>query len=355
MSMTSHPLFGKLAFFVHSAEMFNHYQAVWRLLGAANFDIVLHGNDKDRAESRVLARKLGYRCHDFTAVIEAGYQYDVLVSNHNMIRFEQQLLNGLLARRQVRFMYALGKARHNFSEWNQDYDLILCYGPWQAEQLRACSDAVIFQMGYPRYDDYFRFPEQQHDRPVELNLDPQKQTVLWLPTWLELSSISRFADSMASLCDRYNVIVKTHPLSVNAEPQTLAILDQYQYTAVITRVYDNLSLFRCADYVVSDYGGTAFGAIYLDKKLVLLNVPEADKDSLTGDASPDVLLRQDIVNLDEDARWELPAVLADDAVWTAQEKTREQLRRRHFAPTYGFSAELAALALQNIDTLLRQG
>ncbi|HEY4319062.1 MAG TPA: CDP-glycerol glycerophosphotransferase family protein [Herbaspirillum sp.] len=353
--MTPHHPFRKLAFFVHTAEMFNHYQPVWRLLGADGFDIVLHGNDKDRAESRSLADRLGYRCHDFTAVIQAGYQYDVLVSNHNMIRFEKRLLNQLLAHRQVRFMYALGKGRHNFSEWNQDYDLILCYGPWQAEQLRACSDAVIFQMGYPRYDDYFRFPERQNERPADLSLDPGKETVLWLPTWQELSSISRFADSMSTLCDRYNVIVKTHPLSVNAEPETLAILQQYAFTAVITHVYDNLNLFRCADYVVSDYGGTAFGAIYLDKKLLLLNVPDADQDSLTGEASPDVLLRQDIVNLDMDARWQLPEVLADEAIWSAQTATRERLRRRHFAPTYGFSAELATLALQHIDTLLKQG
>lgn len=353
--MTSHPQFRKLAFFVHTAEMFNHYQAVWRLLGADKFDIVLHGNDKDRAESRLLAGQLGYCCHDFTAVIEAGYQYDAMVSNHNMIRYEKKLLNQLLARRQVRFMYALGKARHNFSDWNQNYDLILCYGPWQADQLRACSDAVIFQMGYPRYDDYFRFPERQKERPADLQLDPGKETVLWLPTWRELCSISRFADSVAALCDRYNVIVKTHPLSVNSDPQMLAILDQYRYTAVITHVYDNLSLLRCADYVVCDYGGTAFGAIYLDKKLILLNMPDADQDSLTGDASPDVLLRQEIVNLDMENRWQLPELLADASIWEAQEKTRAQLRRRHFAPTFGFSAELAALALQNIDTLLKQG
>ena len=354
--MTHNHNFGRLAFFVHTAEMFNHYQAVWRILGADGFDIVLYGSDKDRAESRALAAQLGYRCHDSSAVLQAGYQYDILVSNHNMFRHEKKhLLNSLLGHLQVRFMYALGKARHNFSAWNQDYDLILCFGPWQAERLRECCDAVLFQMGYPRYDDYFNFPELQNERPADLGLDPDKETVLWLPTWLELSSISRFADSMAALCPRYNVIVKTHPLSASAEPQALAILEQYSFTAVITHVYDNLSLLRCADYVVSDYGGTAFGAIYLDKKLILLNVPNAEQDSLTGEESPDVLLRQDIVNLDMDTRWQLPELLENPKIWAEQAETRQRLRRHYFAPTYGFSAELAALALQNIETLLKQG
>lgn len=88
--------------------------------------------------------------------------------------------------------------------------------------------------------------------------------------------------------EQYNVIVKTHPLSASAEPDALKVLRQYPFTSVITHVYDNLTLFRCADFVVCDYGGTPFGALYLDKNLLLLNVQNAADDALTGDNSPDV-------------------------------------------------------------------
>ena len=124
---------------------------------------------------------------------------------------------------------------------------------------------------------------------------------------------------------------------------------------VITTVYDNLALFRCADYVVSDYGGTPFGALYLDKNLLLLNVPDAESDALTGDDSPDILLREEIVNVDEHARWSLPELLADDALWAAQAKVRQRLRHTYFVNSYGFSAEMAVMALCNIETLLTQG
>ncbi|AJO81376.1 CDP-glycerol--poly(glycerophosphate) glycerophosphotransferase [Pseudomonas sp. MRSN 12121] len=345
----------RLAFFVHTAEMVNHYQAVWSLLGADAFEVVLHGSREERTQSRTLIEGLGYRCHGSLDAINSGHRYEVVVSNHSMFDHGTQPIIKALGHRQVRFMYALGKARHNFSDWNQHYDLILCFGPWQAERMRQCCNAVTFQMGYPRYDAYFREPWLQGAHPPDLALDPTKKTVLWLPTWLELSSISRFADAMAGLCERYNVIVKTHPLSAEADPEALAVLERYRFTAVITRVYDNLTLFRCADYVVSDYGGTAFGALYLDKNLLLLNVPDAGRDALTGEESPDVLLRNDIVNLDPEARWQLADRLEDECLWQEQAAVRQRLRRHYFAPSYGFSAELVVLALQNIENILKQG
>ena len=347
--------FRPIAFMVHVAEMFNHYQPIWRLLGEDSFDIVIHGTHEERAKSRALADALGYRWFESVSILNIGHRYDIVVSNVSMYDHGDQPLIKALGNIQVRFMYALGAAKHNFAAWNSHYDLILCFGPWEPKQLKACCDAVTFQMGYPRYDEYFRNPQLLGVSPPGLNLDPAKKTVLWLPSWLELSSISRFADAMAALCSDYNVIVKTHPLSVEAEPHVLAILDDYDFTAVIVTVYDNLNLFRCADYVVCDYGGTAFGALYLDKNLLLLNVPDAEQSAMTGESSPDVLLREEIINVDEQERWNLPALLADDALWAAQTKARQRLRQQYFVNSYGFSAEMAVMALCNVETLLKQG
>lgn len=353
--MAINQAFRKLAFFVHTAEMCNHYQSVWRILGQDGFDVVLHGTASEMAESRAFIGRMGYTCHNSGYVLKSGHYYDIVVSNHSMFDHGRQPLIHALGRYQVRFMYALGKAKHNFSSWNSHYDLILCFGPWQAERMKECCSAVTFQMGYPRYDDYFLQPDLQNVCPADLGLDPDKKTVLWLPTWLELSSLPLFADAMSALCDQYNVIVKTHPLSAKNEPDVLQALRQYPFTAVITHVYDNLALFRCADFIVCDYGGTPFGAIYLDKNLLLLNVPDAAGHELMGKKSPDIELRQNIVHLDAADRWQLPELLQDDALWASQVPVRRQLRHCYFAASYGFSAELAVLALQNIESLIRQG
>lgn len=345
----------RIGFFIHTDEMFNHYQPVWKLLAENAFTIVLYGDEAMMQRCQSWADERGYFCVNYLDVIAMNFRFEVFVSNHAMMEYQGKLLNLVLGKKQVRFMYALGKAKHNYSSWNNTYDLILCFGPLQVEQLQACCKAICFQMGYPRYDDYFNSPELVGLQPPELGLDPLKPTILWLPTWLELSSLSHYADVMASLCDKYNVIVKTHPLTREQEPENLAILSQYQFTSVITEVYDNLNLFRCADYVVCDYGGTAFGAIYLDKPLLLLNLPNAKGNHLVGDDSPDISLREQIVNLDIAERWQLPSILLDTLLWQRQVEIRQQLRRRYFCPSYGYSSYLAALALVNIDSMLQQG
>ncbi len=347
--------FRKLAFFVHTAEMVNHYQSVWHLLGADEFDVLLHGSPAEIHENKALIEGLGYRCYTTYFIIAQGYQYDIVVSNHSMFPYAGRPLIHVLGKRRVRFMYALGKARHNFSSWNQDYDLILCFGPWQDAKLKKCCSAVTFQMGYPRYDAYFHTHEGKYQIYDELGLDRSKKTVLWLPTWLELSSLPDYADVMSSLCNQYNVIVKTHPLSATNEPESLKPLEHYGFTKVITNVYDNIKLFYCSDYVFCDYGGTPFGALYLDKNLLLLNLPGAEHNDLTGEDSPDINLRQDIVSVDIENRWHIPSLLADESLWEMQKIQRKNLRGLYFSPSYGFSSELAVLALKNIERLLIQG
>ncbi|WP_368161668.1 CDP-glycerol glycerophosphotransferase family protein [Aeromonas sp. R5-3] len=346
--------FKPIAFLVHAAEMCNHYKSVWRLLGRDEFDTVLHGTVSEIAESRSLIESMGYTCYESKTIIDNSHKYDIVVSNHSMFDYGDKPLIHAIGDRQVRFMYALGKEKHNFSDWNKHYDLVLCFGPWQADRMNDLYSVATFQMGYPRYDDYFRELDCKNIYSAELGLEPDKKTILWLPTWLELSSLALYSDVMSTLCEKYNVIVKTHPLSATSEPDVLERLKQYHFTTVITDVYDNIKLFRCADFVVCDYGGTPFGAIYLDKNLLLLDIQDAEKNELTGAGSPDVNLRSDIVHLDYSSRYRLPEMLLDETIWDNQKRVRQHLRRKYFTASYGFSAEMAIVALKNIEHLIKQ-
>lgn len=332
--------------------MFHHYGPVWELLNNSTFDLVLYGDEYGRHKSRLMASSKGYNVVDYEKVIEHSNKYPVFVSNHSMYEYNKRPINFILGIKQVRFMYALGKAKHNFSSWNDDYDLILCFGPFQEQQLKKCCSATIFQMGYPRYDRYFSGNIDKLEVAIDLGIDTNKQTLVWVPTWKELSTIDHYADVMSSLSSKYNVIVKTHPLSVIEEIPRLRRLKKHNFTKIITDVYDNLDLYAIADWVVSDYGGTAFGAIYLDKPLLLLNISNAEDDHLTGSDSPDILLRKSIVNVDVENRWSIMQLLLDESLWLEQKAHRKSLRQEHFFPSYGFSANLAATALQNIDNIL---
>ena len=332
--------------------MFNHYRPVWQELGKNNFDLVLYGDQSNRQISRNMAKAEGYRVVEHELVRDSDTKYPIFVSNHSMYEHKKRPINFWLGEVQVRFMYALGKAKHNFSSWNNDYNLILCFGPYQAQRLKQCCSAAVFEMGYPRYDRYFTNSLDKAKIHQELGLDSNKQTIVWLPTWKELSSIDNFADAMSALSVKYNLVVKTHPLAAVEEPERLEQLKKLTFTKVITEIYDNLNLYTIADWVVADYGGPAFGALYLDKPLILLNMPNAENDELTGFDSPDILLRESIVNIDQQQRWQIEDLILQNNVWQQQKESRRKLRQQHFCPSYGFSARLAAAAIQNVKHIL---
>lgn len=342
----------QLGFLVHLSEMFNHYGAVWQQLPPESFEIVITGEAPERERTRQMADALGYRSVEAEQCLAERLRYRHLVSNHCLENIDGTPLVRLLGEFNIRFMYALGKARHNFAEWNRLYDMIMCFGPYQVEKLAFCDTSVKLQMGYPRYDAYFNETPDRDELLHRHGCDPARQTLVWLPTWRELCSLDLYGEQIALLANTYNVVVKPHPLSVSGEPGRIERLQRLPLTRVITGQLDNLELFRLADCVLCDYGGPAFGALYLDKKLVLLNVPGAENDSLTGGDSADIALRRHIPSLDTFTVPKLWGMLEDSALWEAQKHIRRRLRDYYFAPYQGFAASVAAKALGNRDIIL---
>lgn len=342
----------QLGFLVHLAEMFNHYGAVWKHMSADEFEIVVTGSNEERERIHRIAAEQGYRAVDAGQCIQRRERYRHLVSNHCLENINGTPLIQILGEYNIRFMYALGKARHNFADWNRLYNMIMCFGPYQVEKLAFCESTVKLQMGYPRYDEYFSTDHDNGKILTHYGCNPELQTIVWLPTWRELCSIDLYAEQISLLTSAYNVIVKPHPLSVQTEHARIERLQQLPFTRVITEHVDNLELFRIADFMVCDYGGPAFGALYLDKKVFLLNVPGAEDDALTGGDSADISLRQSLPNLDTFTIPKIWGLLEDEETWGQQQLIRRQLRNYYFAPYQGFSASVAAQALGNREIIL---
>ncbi len=342
-----------IAFLVHCAEMINHYRPVWSKLDRDEFIVVILGTEKERELSICSCKQEGVHHTQLEDVLQSRHKFPFLVSNHII-----QLHNGLplidvIGHKNIRFMYALGKGKHNTSDWNHSYDLFLGFGPFHERQL-AQFKAPVIQIGYPRYDTYFNGLPDLAPLKQQLELDPAKPTLLWLPTWRELSSVPAYADLMATLVTDYNIIVKLHPLTQETEPQILEKLQALPFNAVISSVLDNVFLFAIADKVICDYGGTAFGAIYLDKPLMLLNLPDAHLDDLAGSNSPDINLRKHIVNLDTDNFYRVYDLLQNDDMWLEQQQQRERLRQYYFASYYGTSSDIAAKTIRQAGEIINR-
>ncbi len=345
----SGPVVDRVGFLVHSLELINHFGCVWDLLPEGGFDVVLHG-DAVATEVAAFAR---WKCKVVTSteVIQSNTKYRYLISNHPISLGDLPLIKQL-AIVNVRFMYSAGKSGWNLSEWNNLYEVIMCFGPHHAAFFADSTDALVLQMGYPRFDRYFTMKPDLAGLQARYGCDPKKQTVVWLPTWKTLSSVGHFDEEISSLIERYNVVVKLHPLMPESEPERVEALRRHNFTHVIADASDNLPLYQLADYMLFDYGGPPLAGIYADKELILLNVPGADIDELTGDDSPDISIRKHLVNVDsEEGR--IANLLADSVLWKEQRAVRRMLRNQYFAPYFGFSSIIAANALLNLEHIAR--
>jgi hypothetical protein len=341
-----------LAFIINSVEFVNHYRLIWELLGAGRFEVIAGGVEEKPEDIRQFVVANGFRCRTIDEVVDTRTRYRHLVSHHPFMSNRVSSLSEI-ADRQIRFMYGLGKGGWNFNAWNRFYDVILCFGPHQKEELAQVTDSLLIEMGYPRFDSFF---DGRFDRLAladKYHCDPTRRTLVWLPTWSDLASVSRYQQAVSSLSSIFNVVVKLHPFMRFKSPDETAAVKKLAFNAVIDEPIDNVALYVLADWVLADYGGPMFGAIYTDRDLMLLDLPNTEGHEFLGQNSPDLLMRRVIPSISDADPDRILGMLLDDGLWSTQRAVRAELRRQLFAPYYGCSAQVAAAVLSNIESILR--
>ncbi len=348
----------RTAFALHMAEFVNHYRPIWRALDPASF-LILAASERSLDNELIFAFAAanGYQAAFIGDVLTEGRRFETTVSNHPWAA--GTLADGSpalweIGARHVRMMYALGKDGWNYAPWNERYDLILAWGPYQAERLAGFEHPRILQVGYPRFDAFFTATESRDTLVARLGGDPARPTLAWLPTWSRHSSIDAFAETIAALGETMNILLKVHPLTATTEPERMARLAGLGLKPVAL-TFDNVELFRAADIVAADYGSSAFGAIYADRDLVLLDVPGAASadDEFAGPESIDHRLREWILNIDPDEGHRIGEFLDDTSGRQQQAQVRDRLRRWLFAPFDGFAGEIAAAAIRHVAAVAR--
>lgn len=154
------------------------------------------------------------------------------------------------------------------------YDLILAYGPRDSKLFSYYTHPEI--VGNPKFDDWFNGALSEKELTViRSGLDPERRTVLYLPTHGDLSSVDELAQSLKHLTDEFNVIVKLHYFIAHEEPERAAMLQDPSI-----RLYgddtDILPLLKVADVVVSDNSSAIFDAILADKPVVVTDFHDPD-------------------------------------------------------------------------------
>lgn len=324
------------------------------------FDVLLtHGTV---LPPQISLKGLRVKIRSIRTILALGVRYRVLVTNHYQgyhdgkfrvpftsfrVPFRKPApIIKMLGVQNIRMLYAAGKLGWNMSDWNTLYDGILCFGPMHASLFKEKFGLPVFQMGYPRFDNFFNVNIDKRSFIKKMGGISGRKTIVWLPTWNKLSSVGHFNSEIKGLANNYNIIVKVHPLMMQDEPQKVAELGKLGLTAVITDARDNIPLYQVADVMLFDYGGPAFGGIYVGKRFILLNVPGASDDPLTGEDSSDLTIRDHFRNVEPDSG-ELQSLVGDGESWEEHDEACRALSDVYFAPFRGTSAAVAATAIRD--------
>lgn len=358
----------KLAFALHTCEVYTHFRAILECLSPQAYDLLLINPD---AELRALVADLPCEVYELPQLLQGtgrGYRYLVSHHYHGMMNIHLSETEAVyyplikyLGHYNLRLMYGLGHDSWNLADWNQYYDLHLCFGPWQVERLATFPNSLKLEVGVPRYSDYFQLLQDplQHAQKRQalrqrLGITAEERLLVWLPTLGSENTLPRYLPVIQAMIqnqgtgDPFALRIKPHPLSWQQEPDKLAGLASLPPECVLRTPWDNQDLFLASDFILCDYGGVAFSAVYTDQNMLLLTHPE----TVLADGESDALLRQAIPALSPQTGDEITAVLNDPAHWQAQAAQRAALRKRFFTPYGADSARMTAKILSNLADYL---
>lgn len=168
----------------------------------------------------------------------------------------------------VMIQYGYAKEPHNYGAWRSLADLCLTYGDYANDKIKHFCPSV--SCGNPRYDKWTKHETFVKCREkLSHRLFPNLKTILYVPTWGELSSIDEFLKEVMNLSSKYNVILKLH--------HNTDILEHKRREKIDGGINffgandDLLELISISDVVISDYSGAIFDAIYFNKPIILLS------------------------------------------------------------------------------------
>ena len=309
----------KIAFYIDQEYVFDYYFNVIKKLDSNSFDIVL-SNKFQKNEYKDIINKL--HSHSWNVVflkdvlllkkykILLTHLYlggDVVGNGTFLFRLKTIVLSSMkkiginyfklppdqyfqkkLGLYNIRFMYGADAGGIKFGKYNELFDEIFCHGPKDSEIVRKLFKGEIYEMGYPRYDNYFQnFNNKEFkNKLLKKHLcNDKKPTILWICTASTyFSTIETYQQSMEKLTEKYNVILRAHPKQINPlyssyNQKVFDIVNSGKFIAN-QDTYQNMSeLYLIADYVFSDYGGTLFSALYLNKNILLMNHKNVHKDA----------------------------------------------------------------------------
>ena len=257
----------KIAFIGWNTFQFLYLKNLIEQIPNSKFFVIKRVDGNEKLFTKNIVGNLSNRVEFISTkeISKVDREYDIIVAQTAFYGIEK-IKNAKL----VFLQYGYAKEPYNFGRWRAVSSLTLVYGEYAKEKVEQYTPAV--SVGNPRFDklnksNFYTECKNKYSKYIDKN----RKTILYTPTWGDLSSFNLYIDSILSLKKKFNVLIKLHHNTEMLEANRLKRLKK-QGIFYFGKDDDILELITISDIVISDYSGAIFDAFYCKKPIILLNI-----------------------------------------------------------------------------------
>jgi hypothetical protein len=344
----------KIAFIVPLNWALQHLEPIFPYLKKEEFDIITVTHGDSVLENNIQKYTEKYQCSwlSINEVINRKLYYKLAVTP-DIRPTRSTYKNGkiiygvnLIAEKKLRVIFRVGSLNGMFDKpQSMIVDYLACSGEYHKKNYeRMGTKAKIFVSGSPRFENFNLDTAHNKGEILKennLDIDPNKKTILWLPGHTVFTSVIEFASLVAKIND-FNIILKPHPYLYKEIDDLDTLLCSLMPNIKILKDVNNIEILPLADFVLCDYGGSVFTAIQADKNILFFNTKKMKRlKKWNGLDCPEIELRKRIINFNKNHEKELIAALYDDTVWKKQKEIRKQIRAEYFTENEHAAQDIA--------------
>ncbi|MBL7004929.1 MAG: CDP-glycerol glycerophosphotransferase family protein [Gammaproteobacteria bacterium] len=220
--------------------------------------------------------------------------------------------------------------------WRKIFDIYFCHGIYDEKIIKAkFKNKEFVNIGYPRYNGLQSHYSSKKLINEEFNISDNKdKLIFWIPTDIKLkeeslSNILLWAPIVSKFTNNYNIIVRPHPKTIVTHPEIVDILIKFGFHVDLQEDRKLGLLYQAADLVLADYGGSVLSAIYLQRPLLLLDLPVeySYRDGQIKGRSLDQIAREDLISISYEEKEKISdfeeRALSDNNMRSIKEKKYE--------------------------------
>jgi hypothetical protein len=260
-------------------------------------------------------------------------------------KYDRTSVEREIGNKTIRFPKGIDVSTLNFpiDLWKDVFDIHLCHGDLDFDLIKnKFPNANCVKVGYPKYDNVESPCKAKKLIYREFDLDKTKSLIFWIPTHIKVTgefnnNIKLWFDAVSNLQKKYNIIIRPHPKALACSDQFVSMLEESNLMFDVKHNRDLSILYQASDIVLADYGASMFSAIYMQKDVLLLNMPDDSQFVIWKKTGKylDVEVRGEMNSIDLDQKHEL-CNKVDDLISSSQKGENQKMRDRFFSRNGNF-------------------